>query len=133
MASKKTLPKVKGQAYSWFEEPVYDVTLIFIKGGTCEEAIKVLDYLDVTYEPHSGDAQSWYYAVDSDHQKKGYVFSALWWDGKDLSHLTHEITHLVLSVFKDKSIEICYENQETIAYYVGYWTKTLLGKSNLTS
>lgn len=119
------------QTVQFFEDTLYDVTLVLICGGTSIQAERKLKKLGaISFQSSSVTALSWFYNVEASNQINGHNFRVIWWNGDEISFLVHELLHLVMNVFDAKDIIISWQNDEPMAYYIDFWTELILGKRN---
>jgi uncharacterized membrane protein len=107
-----------------FYDEVYFTTLYFYWGCTRDEVKRHIDRkLNIDLKSDFDDlfhAESWVFTLDR------HNYYVVWVENKkNFYGLVHEITHTIFKVFNDRGIPICYENQETFAYYHEYWLRRL--------
>lgn len=104
-----------------FDPCIYPRKLWVIKGGTLEgirEQMIVSDKLEI--DPDEQGAVTFPATL----KKTGLYGYCVWFpSAKDIRRgdwIAHEATHVALSIFSDIGMLVEYENQETLAYMVGW-------------
>lgn len=110
----------------WIEESMLETSLLFLFDGSLEEArekIRETDVIDVMVD---GDPkQGFCLQIDSENHKRGMEFCVIWWNGKKLETLSHEIIHLVFQVFDRVGIPTREENSEIFCRHSDWWFKIM--------
>lgn len=110
-----------GQDVTWGRDDVFDMTAVLIKGGSHKNAEKLLVDMGVDSALGSEYSEGFSLHANPKMTKEGHTFGIIWWDGKLLSVLVHEIVHLVAGRFDGAGISFSIQNEETVAYYIEYW------------
>jgi len=55
------------------------------------------------------------------HTDCGDLYFIWIYNHKDFSVMTHEIHHMICSIFEDRDVPVGINNQEAFAYYMSFW------------
>jgi hypothetical protein len=114
------------QKVLWLTEPTLKTTLLCIKGGSRKKAVETILSFGVKEmeDPHY-DGRGFVRRILPDEHKKGFTFWILWYDGQSVISLAHEAVHLAMGTLDDRGIPTRIENEEIIAYHVGFWVNVI--------
>lgn len=110
-------------------DSVYSARVLFFANCTIAEAnIKLIKKYGISteqlLEPNAIGASGGVWVVDS---KKEGICYCIWVDNIKVSYvLAHESFHLVFEIFDHRGITINYDNQESAAYYIGFWMQLFM-------
>ena len=110
MSSKKTI-------IHEFDPCVYPRLLWVVKGGTREAIKETLEFLDI-------DEEAGAVTFPARRKKDGHlgycVYFPLAGDIRRGDYIAHEATHVALCIFNDVGAVVDYDNQEPLAYLIGW-------------
>lgn len=109
-------------------DSIYKFELIFIADATHEEVNKRIKKYHVPFLPESFSGNDGAFILINPDEHKGMKYwTALLWirKKKDFYALLHELVHMVIDVFENRSIEITTATTEPFAYYLESWFKKL--------
>ena len=117
-----------------FDCEYYSETLVFCTGCTAGQLIKHLEKKYQVPKYAMSDLKKHSKTVGFAHHTNDLFI--LWYrTPEDFSTLIHELYHICTKLFDYKGIPISLENDETMAYYMGYWISkivTVLKEENVT-
>lgn len=103
----------------------YAETILFYTDCTVSKCVNHLVKKYKVDKSELSDIKKHSRTVGFSHNAKDYF--VIWYrHPDDLSTLVHELYHLCTMIFNYKGVPITVENDETMAYYMGYWIKKFL-------
>ena len=108
------------------KEPVYNSSVQFIickYFEDCKKALKNWETDGVGLD--DSDGKSW-----SVRTPKGKIYRYVWVSEFGTGILSHEVFHACFLIFQNKGMEtVSVENEEALAYLIGYYMKTAVAKA----
>jgi hypothetical protein len=110
-------------------DPVYRQEILFINDCSYKRANKILQRNGFLPMESGPDIDGMFGKTDKSHNKDVQITGTVYFvyikkkDG--LFTLIHEISHLVISIFQDRGVEVGEDNTEPFAYYQEFWFRKL--------